>query len=112
MRGAARGPCAAGRSVRYTHRGSLAGGLSRRPAPRRGTMTVCKLGIMTARVAAVGAALVCASQAHAFVLWANSSGSAPLFTYTGGGSNLGLFGNPNIVGNTFQFNPPAFTATS
>jgi len=70
-------------------------------------MTVRKLGIL----AAIGAALG-ASHAQAFVLWGNSSGATPLFTYSGGGSNLGLFGSPNVVGTTFQFSPANFTATS
>jgi hypothetical protein len=70
-------------------------------------MTVRKLGIL----AAIGAAL-CAPHAQAFVLWGNSTGATPLFTYSGGGSNLGLFGTPNVVGNTFQFNPTSFVATS
>jgi hypothetical protein len=51
--------------------------------------------------------------ADAFVLWANSSGSANGFNWSGGGSVYGLFGDPNIIGgNTFLFTPSNFRAQS
>jgi len=53
------------------------------------------------------------NRAHAFVSWANSSGSATFFDWSGGGSQLGLFGDPILVGGqTFVFFPSGFRAES
>lgn len=64
-------------------------------------------------VAAAGVAL-CAGPAVAFVPWSNTNGAGSFFTWSGGGSNLGLFGNPTLGGggNILVFNPNAFAATS
>jgi hypothetical protein len=73
---------------------------------------------MTFRVSAVtvmasAGVLGLAGPANAFVNWVPSSGAGSFFTYSGGGSDNGLFGNPTIVGgNTFKFFPPSFTADS
>lgn len=44
--------------------------------------------------------------------WSTPSGSATDFTYTGGGDDNGLFGEPLIVGNSFFFFPSNFRAES
>ncbi|GEM_PF-1120261 len=62
---------------------------------------------------AVGAALLgIASAANAaFVPWTTPAGTVPgLFTYSGGGSQDGLFGNPIINGSSFTFFPQNFKA--
>jgi hypothetical protein len=49
----------------------------------------------------------------AFVPWSTPSGTVPgLFSYSGGGSDNGLFGNPIVGGNTFTFFPSGFLAQS
>jgi len=69
--------------------------------------------VSAAAVTAVAGTLGLASPADAFVNWVPSSGAGSFFTYSGGGSDNGLFGNPTLVGgNTFKFFPPAFTADS
>jgi len=51
--------------------------------------------------------------AQAFVPWDNSSGETDFFSWAGGGSDNGLFGDPVIVGqDTFVFFPQDFIATS
>jgi len=65
-------------------------------------------------VAAAGLTLAMAGAAHGFVLWATPNGSGSFFTYSGGGSDNGFFGNPTLAGGgtQFLFFPPAFQATS
>ncbi|MCD4830798.1 MAG: PEP-CTERM sorting domain-containing protein [Anaerohalosphaeraceae bacterium] len=53
-----------------------------------------------------------ASNAQAFVSWSNASGSADSFDWSNGGSDIGLFGDPNVVGDTFVFFPNNFRAES
>jgi hypothetical protein len=72
---------------------------------------------MTWRLRAAGVAaaglLGVSAPANAFVPWAVPSGSGSFFTYSGGGSDFGLFGNGTLVGgNTFQFTPANFQANS
>jgi uncharacterized protein (TIGR03382 family) len=52
--------------------------------------------------------------AHAIVNWSNPTGSTPLFSWAGGYSNNGLFGNPTVngAGDSFIFTPTTFTATN
>jgi len=51
--------------------------------------------------------------AAGFVYWSNSSGDADFFTWTNGGSDNGLYGDPFLVsGNTFVFFPEYFKAIS
>lgn len=54
------------------------------------------------------------SAAHAIVNWTNASGSTPLFSWAGGYSNNGLFGDPTVngAGDSFIFTPTAFVATN
>ena len=64
-------------------------------------------------VLAAGAALAAlASVANAgFVPWSQPSGTVPgLFSYSNGGSDSGLFGNPIIAGSSFTFFPSGFKA--
>src|SRR3954470_21204463 len=69
--------------------------------------------VSAAAMTAVAGVLGLAGAADAFVNWVPSSGAGSFFTYSGGGSDNGLFGNPTIVGgNTFKFFPPNFTADS
>ncbi|HRK32142.1 MAG TPA: hypothetical protein PLD59_13825 [Tepidisphaeraceae bacterium] len=66
-------------------------------------------------VVLAGAAIAALSAAAnaAFVPWTQPSGTVPgLFSYSGGGSDNGLFGNPIISGSTFTFFPSGFLATS
>lgn len=69
-------------------------------------MEVCK------GFAALAALSAFAGSTMAFVPWSNSNGSAPMFSWTGGGSDNGLFGSPVLAGNTFIFTPSAFRAES
>jgi hypothetical protein len=73
-------------------------------------MTCSRIGVL---VAVAGVALGTAP-ASAFVSWANANGAGSFFNWTGGGSNLGLFGNPTLGGggNLFVFTPQAFTAAA
>jgi hypothetical protein len=58
------------------------------------------------------AMLAAAPAAHAFVSWSNPSGTGSFFSWSGGGSDNGLFGSPTLVnGTTFSFTPSAFAAT-
>lgn len=69
--------------------------------------TVSKL-LLAAGTALLG--LASASQA-AFVPWSQPAGVVPgLFSYSNGGSEDGLFGNPLIVGSSFTFFPTNFKA--
>jgi hypothetical protein len=63
-----------------------------------------KLGAFTV------AAITIAPAAQAIVNWSNPAGATPLFTYHTGYTNSGYFGDPTLVGNTFIFTPPSFTA--
>ena len=58
------------------------------------------------------AVLAMPTAASADVAWSNPSGSTSLFSWDSGYSNLGLFGDPTISGNSFIFAPPAFTAVN
>ncbi len=53
-----------------------------------------------------------ASAASGQVNWVPSGGSGTFFTYANGFSDNGLFGNPTIVGDQFQFTPVGFVANS
>ena len=48
-------------------------------------------------------ACACAGNADAFVSWTNTAGMTADFSWSGGGSDNGLFGDPTIVGNSFVF---------
>lgn len=51
--------------------------------------------------------------AKAFVYWSNPSGSTALFSWQNGGSDNGLFGDPELdENNTFIFEPTNFVAMS
>ena len=50
--------------------------------------------------------------ANATIYWQNPSGSADDFDYSNGGSDNGLFGEPNVIGNTLLFEPDNFRAES
>ncbi len=67
--------------------------------------------IRLAGVAFVGALLVPAV-AHADVAWVPPNGGNSLFSYSNGYNSNGFFGNPVLIGNTFVFTPPAFTAVN
>jgi hypothetical protein len=73
---------------------------------------------MTFRVSAslmavVAGTLGLASAADGFVFWSSPNGAGSFFTYSGGGSDNGLFGDPVLLGgNTFTFFPAAFAANS
>lgn len=73
-------------------------------------MTFSRMGVL---VAASGVALS-AGSASAFVPWSNSNGAGSFFNWSGGGSNLGLFGNPTLGGggNILVFDPIGFVAGS
>ncbi len=64
-------------------------------------------------IAVICIQIVCTNPASAFTPWTNSSGSAANFDWENGGSDTGLFGDPNLSGgNTFVFFPKDFIATS
>lgn len=46
------------------------------------------------------------------VPWMNSSGSTPMFSWSNGGSDHGLFGDPVVIGSQFIFSPSNFRALS
>jgi hypothetical protein len=56
--------------------------------------------------------LISGQNAQALTYWTNSSGSATNFDWANGGSNNGLFGDPNPVGDTLAFSPSNFSAQS
>lgn len=58
------------------------------------------------------AMLAFAGAAMAQVPWVPPGGSGTFFTYSGGQSDNGLFGNPTLVGDQFQFTPANFVANS
>ncbi len=61
--------------------------------------------------ATIGAVLVIAGTADAFVFWTNPNGSGTFFNYANGGSANGTFGDPFLVGgNTFFFFPNHYRA--
>jgi hypothetical protein len=64
------------------------------------------------RTCLVGVATLGAFTASAAVVWSTPSGSTPYFDYANGQSDNGLFGSPNIAGNTFAFFPSSFVAQS
>ena len=51
-----------------------------------------------------------ASTAMGVVPWSNPAGNTVLFSWANGFSNNGLYGDPTITPNTFNFAPPAFFA--
>lgn len=52
-------------------------------------------------------------QAPAFIFWTNANGSGDFFDWSGGGSDHGMFGDPQLVdGDTFLFFPEAWRAES
>ncbi|MCD4830799.1 MAG: PEP-CTERM sorting domain-containing protein [Anaerohalosphaeraceae bacterium] len=53
-----------------------------------------------------------AAPAQAIIYWSNKDGSADSFDWSNGGSDNGLFGDPNVAGNTFIFFPSNFRAES
>ncbi|MFN0133750.1 MAG: MYXO-CTERM sorting domain-containing protein [Phycisphaerales bacterium] len=69
-------------------------------------MTI-RLGLVS--VATLG---VAATSALAQVPWSNANGVGPFFNWTGGQSDLGRFGDPTLVGSTFNFFPTNFQAQS
>lgn len=60
----------------------------------------------------VAGVLATAGIASAQVPWVPPGGSGTFFSYTGGLSDNGLFGNPTLIGDTFQFTPSGFVANS
>jgi hypothetical protein len=59
------------------------------------------------------AVMLFAVQSQAVIYWTSSSGSASDFTWTNGGSDKGLYGEPTVSGNTFEFIPAStFQAAS
>lgn len=63
-------------------------------------------------VLAIATLAAFAGVASAQVPWAPPGGSGSFFSYTGGQSDNGLFGNPTLVGDQFQFTPANFVANS
>lgn len=59
-------------------------------------------------IAAIGFSASAASAA--FMPWTNSSGSTSTFSYSGGGSDEGLFGDPTVSPDGFSFTPSGFLA--
>lgn len=53
-----------------------------------------------------------ATTAFGIVPWSNPTGNTVLFGWSDGYTNNGLFGDPMITPNTFNFAPPAFFAGS
>lgn len=69
--------------------------------------------VRAAALAAFAGTFGLAGAAHAFVPWTNPNGNGSFFTYAGGGSANGLFGDPTLIGgNTFNFTPQNFIASS
>lgn len=64
------------------------------------------------RVLGVSASMGLAVSANAFVSWSNPNGATPLFSWANGGSDVGLFGSPQVLGNSFVFFPQQFLAIS
>jgi uncharacterized protein (TIGR03382 family) len=54
--------------------------------------------------------LASSAVAAPLIPWTVPNGAADDFTYTNGGSDTGLFGQPTIIGNSFFFFPAAFRA--
>ena len=63
-------------------------------------------------VVGVGALAGLAANTNAQVNWVPSFGSGSFFSYAGGFSDNGYFGNPTLVGDSFQFTPANFVANS
>ena len=61
---------------------------------------------------AVAGLLCLAGVAQAQVPWVPANGAGTFFTYSGGFSDNGRFGNPTLVGDQFQFTPTSFIANS
>lgn len=66
----------------------------------------------TSFVLALAIQLGASGSALAFVPWSNPNGSAAFWSWSGGGSDNGLFGSPVLVNDTFVFTPSAFRAQS
>lgn len=70
-----------------------------------------KMNLVALMVAAVFSIAV--ARPASAVLWTNSSGTSPgLFSWSNGGSDQGLFGDPVVVGSQFIFSPSNFRAVS
>jgi hypothetical protein len=68
---------------------------------------------MKSCIVAAAAVAALSGSAFGFVPWSNAAGSAAYFDWSGGGSDIGLFGSPVLVGgDTFVFFPSAFRAES
>lgn len=64
-------------------------------------------------VCAFAGAIALVGSASAFTPWSNPTGNASFFSWSGGGSDTGLFGSPVLVGgDTFVFFPSGFRAES
>ncbi len=67
---------------------------------------------MNAMIVSLGL-LAAAGSAQAFVPWSNANGVGSFFSWSGGGSDNGLFGSPILVGGqSFVFFPANFRAQS
>jgi len=67
---------------------------------------------MNAMIVSLGL-LAAAGSAQAFVSWSNPNGVGSFFSWSGGGSDNGLFGSPILVGGqSFVFFPSNFRAQS
>ena len=71
-----------------------------------------KVSKLTRTVLAMALTFVLSAAAHA-VPWSNPNGTVPgVFSWSNGGSDNGLFGDPTIVGSSFVFSPNNFVATA
>lgn len=68
--------------------------------------------MMTRWNVVIAATAMAAGAAQAQVNWVPPAGAGSFFTYTGGLSDNGLFGNPLLVGDSFFFTPASFVANS
>jgi hypothetical protein len=60
----------------------------------------------------VAGIFACAGAAQASVPWSNPNGAGSFFTYSGGLSDNGLFGNPVLINDSFVFTPSGYQATT
>lgn len=61
---------------------------------------------------AVAGIVACAGAAQASVPWSNPAGAGSFFTYSGGLSDVGLFGDPILVNDSFVFTPSNYQVTT
>jgi len=66
----------------------------------------------TTVLASLACVALMATSAVAAVPWTTPSGSGDIFTYSGGESDNGLFGDPVVVGNQFIFTPNFLASTT